>query len=187
MNKDLGPKILKLREEGYSYNDIAKELGCAKSTISYHCSRNKRKQLLILRRKREKFISKKKKGKSIDNSKANIRAILISKVAAFYKGEQKLKRNSLLNISKNGLIMFTVDDLINKIGDNPKCYLTGKDIDLSKSKTYSLDHIVPRSKGGENSLDNCGLCCKEANMAKYDLLLEDFISLCDSVVKNFSK
>lgn len=30
-------KILKLRENGLSYNEIAEQLGCSKSTISYHC------------------------------------------------------------------------------------------------------------------------------------------------------
>ena len=33
-------KILKLRLEGKTYNEIQKELNCAKSTISYHCSVN---------------------------------------------------------------------------------------------------------------------------------------------------
>ena len=31
-------EILKLRNQGYSYNEIKKILGCSKSTISYHCS-----------------------------------------------------------------------------------------------------------------------------------------------------
>lgn len=33
-------KILELRKLGYSYSKIIKELGCSKSTISYHCSKN---------------------------------------------------------------------------------------------------------------------------------------------------
>jgi len=33
-------KILRLRSEGKTYNEIQKELNCAKSTISYHCSIN---------------------------------------------------------------------------------------------------------------------------------------------------
>ena len=32
-------EILKLRKEGKTYNEIHKDLGCAKSTISYHCSK----------------------------------------------------------------------------------------------------------------------------------------------------
>lgn len=31
--------ILRLRKEGKSYNEIRKILGCAKSTVSYHCSK----------------------------------------------------------------------------------------------------------------------------------------------------
>ena len=33
-------KILRLRSEGKTYSEIQKELNCAKSTISYHCSVN---------------------------------------------------------------------------------------------------------------------------------------------------
>lgn len=36
----LKENILKLREKGYSYNKIVEELNCAKSTVSYHCSKN---------------------------------------------------------------------------------------------------------------------------------------------------
>lgn len=32
-------KILSLREQGKTYNEIAKELECAKSTINYHCKK----------------------------------------------------------------------------------------------------------------------------------------------------
>src|ERR1035437_3416711 len=31
-------KILELRKNGLSYNEISKRLGCSKGTISYHCS-----------------------------------------------------------------------------------------------------------------------------------------------------
>lgn len=34
-------KIIKLRKEGKTYREIQKELGCAKSTISYHCQLHK--------------------------------------------------------------------------------------------------------------------------------------------------
>ena len=32
-------KILELRKKGYSINNIVKELGCAKSTVSYHINK----------------------------------------------------------------------------------------------------------------------------------------------------
>lgn len=33
-------RILDLREKGYSYEEISKELVCSKSTVSYHCKRH---------------------------------------------------------------------------------------------------------------------------------------------------
>jgi len=39
MNKSLNEKIVILFNKGYSYNKIAKEVGCSKSSVSYHCSK----------------------------------------------------------------------------------------------------------------------------------------------------
>ena len=33
-------EILKLKREGLTHNEIKEKLGCAKSTISYHCKNN---------------------------------------------------------------------------------------------------------------------------------------------------
>lgn len=38
MNKGLKDKILSLHDLGKSYNEISKELGCSKGTISFHCN-----------------------------------------------------------------------------------------------------------------------------------------------------
>ena len=35
---DIHKKILELRKSGKSYNEISKELNCAKSTVAYHCN-----------------------------------------------------------------------------------------------------------------------------------------------------
>ena len=35
--ENLKEKILKLREQDYTYSEIVKELGCSLSTVSYHC------------------------------------------------------------------------------------------------------------------------------------------------------
>jgi len=78
---------------------------------------------------------------------------------------------------------FKAKDLLAKIGDNPICYLTGRPIDLSDGRSYHLDHIVPISKGGDNTLDNCNIACKEANQAKHNLSKDEFIKLCQEVLK----
>ena len=77
---------------------------------------------------------------------------------------------------------FTIQEFLDKVGDHPICSLTGRSIDLMKPASYQLDHIVPRSKGGDNSLDNCQLTCKEANQAKHNLTKKEFLQLCKEVV-----
>jgi CRISPR/Cas system Type II protein with McrA/HNH and RuvC-like nuclease domain len=81
---------------------------------------------------------------------------------------------------------FSVKELLNHLGENPRCYLTGEAIDLSKGETYSFDHIVPVSKGGLNTLSNLGLCLREINCAKADRTVEEFLYLC-SVVLNYNR
>jgi 5-methylcytosine-specific restriction endonuclease McrA len=62
--------------------------------------------------------------------------------------------------------------------------LTGRTIDLLKPKTYQCDHILPVSKGGKSSLENMGLACKEANQAKSDMIMDDFLKLCKEVLEH---
>lgn len=76
----------------------------------------------------------------------------------------------------------TKENLLKKFGVAPKCYLTGIPINLSERDTYQLDHIIPVSKGGESSLENCGLTSKIANQSKRDLTTEEFYSLCRQVI-----
>lgn len=180
MNKNLSEKIIELRNAGYSYNKIVEELNCSKSVVCYHCGKNQKEKNKQRNRKNWRvnplqakiytFRQKIEKGKIVCQQHPNVYRILINKRFHFNKG---------------GEYMFTIEQLMEKIGSRPKCYLTGREIDLSKSRTYSLDHIVPRSKGGDNSLENCGLTCSDANRAKNDLSLDEFISLCQSVVDNF--
>ena len=178
----LKQKILELREQGYSYNKIVEELDCSKSTVCYHLGQGQREKFAVRRQrsrklsplnaKRSRFVECKKSLGRVVAKLTDVRTIIKNKRHKFclnYKTQE-------------AHYMFSIDELIEHIGDNPKCYLTGKEIDLSKSSTYSLDHIIPRSKGGDNSIENCGLACREANEAKSDLSLEEFIALCQAVV-----
>jgi DNA invertase Pin-like site-specific DNA recombinase len=36
----VGSQIIQLRESGLTYNSIVKRLGCAKSTVKYHCDKH---------------------------------------------------------------------------------------------------------------------------------------------------
>ena len=105
-----------------------------------------------------------------EKNKNSIRRILQTKI------------NSFCRKSKQHL--FNVDELIEKIGDNPRCYISGDLIDLSKKETFSLDHIIPISKGGDDSLENCGLTTKESNMIKHNLNINELVILCKKIINN---
>jgi 5-methylcytosine-specific restriction endonuclease McrA len=79
---------------------------------------------------------------------------------------------------------FTVKDVIEKFGENPICYLTGEQIDINKPRTYHFDHIIPRSRGGDSSIDNLGICTKRANLAKHDMTPDEFEHLCKRVLEH---
>jgi 5-methylcytosine-specific restriction endonuclease McrA len=56
------------------------------------------------------------------------------------------------------------------IRDNYTCQYTGKRL---KPGEGNIDHIVPRSKGGSTSWDNCVLACKKINAKKADARPEE--------------
>lgn len=187
MSTKLSKKIKELKESGLSYRKIQEELGCSKGTISYHLGSgqkekaNKRKinnrtLLHPFSRKLETFKShytKPKTRKELHEWKK----LLKLKIESFFRDRKTMKNNTET---------FTVEDIIKKFGENPRCYLTDDEIDIYKPRTYHFDHIVPVSKGGENSIDNLGICTKEANMAKYDMTLEELLEFCKKVLKKHS-
>lgn len=167
-------EILKLRKEGKSYSEIKKQLGCSKGTISYYCgddqkvktrnrTRKRRKNKLIARL--ERF-----KGRKSRNLKESVRK--------FNKRNNSLKRK----IDKNINITFTVDDVLNKFGVDTVCYLSGEKINLYNDE-YNFDHILPSSRGGDNSLDNLGITHPIANSMKHELTPEELIEWCIKILK----
>lgn len=61
-----------------------------------------------------------------------------------------------------------------------RCALTGRDLDI---RTAELDHIVPKSRGGTNELDNLRLTVSEANYAKGAMTDAEFLALCRDVIR----
>lgn len=182
MKSKLSKSIFELRDKGYSYNQICLKLNCSKSIVSYHCGNGQKNKTLIR------------------NSEYRQKNVILKKIHRFH---QSYKTKSALELYSNKTIkyklfskirkfgdnkpMFTVEDLLNKIGSNPTCYLTGLPIDLNDSKSYQLDHKIPKSRGGDNSLENCGLVSKRANMSKSDMTYEEYIELCKLVISNHEK
>lgn len=63
--------------------------------------------------------------------------------------------------------------LVQKYGG--KCYLCHRDF-ISK-KEITIDHLVPRSGGGSDNIENLRLACKGCNTAKDSLSLEEYAVL----------
>ena len=159
-------KILKLRAEGKSYKEIQYELNCSKGLIAYYCGDNQR----------EKALSRQRKFRSIKKN------ILKTKIDFF---RSKIRDFKLLDTEDGSCQDNSYNDFYLKIISDPVCYLTGRVIDLEKPRTYQLDHIIPKFKGGSGNIDNMGLTCREANMSKFNMTLEEYLSLCKEVLENF--
>jgi 5-methylcytosine-specific restriction endonuclease McrA len=63
------------------------------------------------------------------------------------------------------------------------CGISGKRL---KGQVISLDHIVPKSKGGGDNRENLRLVCFNVNIAKHNFDDKDFLEMCQSVI-NFNK
>ena len=154
-------KIIQLYNEGKSYKKIQDILGCSKGTISYHCG-----------------IGQKEKAKNrLKSYKKTLAGILRRK-----KDNFSIANGRRQGVNKRVHLPFTIREFVNKLQSDPHCYLTGREIDLFKPKTYQCDHIIPVVSGGESTLNNLGLTCKHANMAKSEMSVEQFIDLCKEVL-----
>lgn len=175
-------KIKQLRAEGKTYNEIMDILHCSKGTISYHCGNGQKEKNKLRVKKHRKvsplshklynYLYTKRRFKSQVEIKQKTRKQLTDKINDF------LSRGQLMSSRE-----FTIDDVLSKIGDKPVCYLTGQPIDVDKPSTYQFDHIIPASRGGDNSLANLGICSKKANIAKSDMTPDELIHFCKQILE----
>lgn len=166
-------RILELRQQGKTYNEIVEIVGCTKSLVCYYCGDNQKAKTRHRQRamRGTNFVQKKLEHFKYDKPfQDRVRDFQSRLVGTHRKKEY----------DKN----FDYKAVLEKFGDNPTCYLTGRLIDLNNSKSYSFDHIIPLAKDGASDLDNLGLTCKEANHAKYDLTVDEFLALCKEVLEH---
>jgi len=159
-------EILRMGSEGFTYSQIAKELGCSKSTISFHLGKDQKT-------KNNKRVKKYKE----DNP-------MITKISN-YKIRKKINTGCRDFQDRGNSIdeKFSTDDVILKMGSDPKCYLSGRKIDINDPKSYCFDHIQSVYKGGDNSLNNLGICNPDANIAKGTLSVSELILLCIDILE----
>jgi CRISPR/Cas system Type II protein with McrA/HNH and RuvC-like nuclease domain len=154
-------QILELRAKGYSYRKIQSELGCSKSTISYHCGSGQKEKLKKRSDKYKEEFPFLKKAENFD---------------------LQYRDKNVMYSQKRGYCRKKLKDYLSTVD---KCYLTGREIDTDFTNTYQFDHIIPRSRGGDNSFENLGIATPDANRAKHNLSVEEFIQLSKDILENF--
>lgn len=160
----LREKINILRLQGKSYRQISDELKCSKGSIAYHCNE------LVKKKATENGRKWKRKN------------TLAHKLHTFC--HPSLYKRKLYEISERSSNL-TLENLKQKFGTFPKCYISGVPINLDNPEEYSLDHIIPLSKGGKMSLENCGLTTTKANMVKSDLSYDELICFCKTIISHY--
>lgn len=158
-------RIIELRELGYSYNQIVKELRCSKGTVSYHLGKGVRVKQNERQRKRRSKV------------KDNFDMKLCYKASSFYFRAKWFKRG----IKENSLSTKEIRETV-KLQDN-KCYLTGLPL---TADNVSLDHIVPISKGGSGNKENLGLVVLSVNYMKRTLSVSELINYCELILLNYN-
>jgi len=182
----LKDQIFELRKQGLGYKKIAQILGCASSTVSYHCNKETRERV---RKKVENFRETEFWKYSLIKRLDDFKRRKIGKGKSPYSKDwcKKLRtavsRFKLRNMAECKYY-YNYKDVLEYFGHIVKCGLTGRKIDLTKDD-YHIDHIIPVSRGGTNNLDNMQFTIPEANCAKGDMLNEEFVALCKEVCENF--
>ena len=183
-------QILELLAQGKTNKEISEILCCCTATVSYHtnhdrCKKEARERMQKhyakqhpYKNKTKHFLRTKKTYRKKQQVRSSVKRLLYGRIRNF------LYRD---NTNQETTMSFTYEDAINKIGENPVCYLTGTPIDINQPSTYQFDHIIPVSRGGDNSLDNLGICITRANQAKRDMTPDEFLCLCQQVVNHNSK
>lgn len=167
--KNLKEKILSLSREGKSNAQIVRKLSCSKQIVHYHLTPGYKEKVVALLKKNRK------------TKEGRLKKLMRQKYENFNKRVTRYKSSTF-----NPPITFSFMEFMDKITANPTCYITGRTINLEDASSYHIDHIIPVSKGGSNDLSNLGLACKEANLAKGNLLMPELISLCREIINKQS-
>ena len=85
----------------------------------------------------------------------------------------EIYRPSVIRVNKyfNGKIhkvKFSRENVFKR--DNYTCVYCGED----EPRAMTIDHVIPKSKGGEDSFENCVTACRPCNADKDDLTLEEW-------------
>jgi hypothetical protein len=179
-------KIIELRNEGKTYNEIQNILKCSKSTISYHCGEGQKEKTKNRTKKNLEKLPFLKKLSNFKNRTINNKLLtdnIDREHRYFVEMSRKFQKRDNNGYYKDGLISFNWKDVVNLHGETPICYISGEPLDYSSSD-LSFDHITPVSKGGDNSIENLGITHRTANLMKTDLSVDELIEWCVKILKH---
>lgn len=186
---ELGKQVVELRKQGKTFKEISEILHCSKATVSYYCSNGNREHKLEYSKSGlEPYIKRIVKSTTAFQNRKPRNKVRF-KCQNWYQSFKSRVSNFVGNWENKNKMKaekrFGYKEVLDYIGGwETKCYLTGRYLDL-RVDDYEFDHIVPISKGGSCELSNLGITCAEANQAKADTSLEDFIQLCKEVLVNY--
>jgi len=177
----LNKQIIELRKKGLSFNQIAKKLKCSKSTVSYAL---RKKTRLLAKQKNDNLPPHYKK---IQNKLYTFKNPRIRKTPTpiWYLNPTPRQISKAITTKAHTFqrkMSFNYKDVHKKYGDHFSCALTGRPLKFNEPHTYEYDHIMPHSRGGDNSLSNLQILCPEANQAKGMMTDEEFKDLCKEVI-----
>ena len=177
----LNKQIIALRKKGLTFNQIAKQLLCSKSTVSYALRKKTRE---IAKDKNNNYPRHLKKINSKIYSFTNPRISTQTKAAWYLSNSPRQISKSISTKASTfqRTMTFNYKDVYAKYGDHFPCALTGRPLEFNEPQTYEYDHILPTSRGGDNSIDNLQLLCPEANKAKGMMTDDEFKDLCREVI-----
>ena len=177
----LNKQIIALRKKGLNFNQIAKQLLCSKSTVSYALRKKTRD---IAKDKNNNYPRHLKKINSKIYSFTNPRISTQTKAAWYLNNSPRQISKSISTKASTfqRTMTFNYKDVYAKYGDHFPCALTGRPLEFNEPQTYEYDHILPTSRGGDNSIDNLQLLCPEANKAKGMMTDDEFKDLCREVI-----
>ena len=177
----LNKQIIALRKKGLSFNQIAKQLKCAKSTVSY--ALRKKTRDIAKQKENDKPLYERRLSKKVFTFK-NPRPPIKNKPAWYLNQSPRQISKSISTKASTfqRTMTFNYKDVHEKYGDHFPCALTGRPLEFNEPQTYEYDHILPTSRGGDNSIDNLQLLCPEANKAKGMMTDDEFKDLCREVI-----
>lgn len=178
MSKILKHRILSLRNEGKTYNEIAKELRCSKGTISYHCGKFNIPDNRFSKERIEQYQKFYDSGKNLKETsfKFNISRQTLSKYIVQRSITKKIKRDT-----KNYRAEVKRKAVEYKGG---ACCICGYNTVLSALDFHHIDPTIKNygiSSGTKSfesikdELDKCILVCRNCHSEIHEGLHSEYI------------